>query len=100
MAGERGFTLLEVLVALVILSVSVTVILNIQSNQIGRIHQQYNRLDALLYYKKVLAGLPAGDRYTIKTTKKDLPYGIKEVENKITDRKTGEVHLIYRTYEK
>jgi len=100
MTGEKGFTLLEVLIALLILSVSLTVILDIQSNQIGRIYQQYNKLAALWYYKKITAGLSVDDRYTIKTIKKDLPYGIKEVESKIIDRKTGEIHLIYRTYER
>ncbi|WP_457643153.1 prepilin-type N-terminal cleavage/methylation domain-containing protein [Persephonella sp.] len=100
MKSEEGFTLLEVLVAVVILAVSLTVLLQVKTNQIRQIADQFERLDALQFYKKKSAGLPVEDRFILKIEKTDLLYGIKEVNNIIINRKTGKTVLNFRSYER
>ncbi len=99
--NSKGFTLLEVLVAVVILAVSLTALLNIQSNYIDRVHQDFQRLEALKFFKKHFYGLKVSDdRFLIKTKKETLPYSIKQVSNIILFRKTGKKVLTVITYEK
>lgn len=99
--NEKGFTLLEVLVAVVILAVSLSVLLDIQSNYIKRVDTDFQRLEALDFFKKNFYGLSIqNDKFSIKTEKQMLPYNIKEVENKIINKKTGKEILEITTYEK
>ncbi len=98
---SRGFTLLEVVVAIVILAVSLTVLLDIQSGYISRVDDAFKRIKALEFFKKHFYGLEvSNDNFFIKTEKENLPFGIKEVRNEILDKKTEKEVLQITTYEK
>ncbi len=98
---QEGFTLLEVLVAIVILAVSLTVLIDVQSRYISRVSQSYERLEALDFFKRDFYRMrKKTDRFSIKVQKETLPFGIKEVRNIIFDKKTQKEVLVITTYEK
>lgn len=98
---NRGFTLLEVLIAVVILAVSLTVLIDIQSRYISRVNQSLERLEALDFFKRDFYRIgKKTEKFIIKTQRKDLPFGIKEVKNIIFDKKTNKDVLVITTYEK
>ena len=98
---QEGFTLLEVLIAMVILATALSVLIEIQSNYISRVNQSFERLEALNFFKKDFYRLPKeNERFSIKVQKEDLPFGIKQVKNIIIDRKTQKEILVITTYEK
>lgn len=98
--NEEGFTLLEVLVAIVILVVSLSVLIDIQSNYIKRTEEDLIKLQAINFFKKHYYGIkPEGD-FSIKVEKESLPFGVYEIKNKIYDKKTEKEILEIITYEK
>ncbi len=56
-SSNRGFTLLEVLVALVIFSIVFTFLLELESNHIKRVYNNFEKLKALQFFKKKELGL-------------------------------------------
>jgi len=98
MNSQKGFTLLEVLVALVILSISLTVLLQIQTGQIKEISRSFKRIEALKYYKKLTSGVPVEKKFVIKVKKIEMPYGFKEVRNEIFEG--DKPVLVFYSYEK
>ncbi len=99
--NEDGFTLLEVLVAVVILATALVVLLDIQSNYIKRIDTDYQKLEALEFFKRDFYGMGKEEgKFIVKTEKETLPFDIKQVKNKIIDKNTGKEILTIITYER
>ena len=61
-SGKGGFTLLEVVVALVILAVSFTVLLQIQGRYISLNSQDFEKLRALKYMKEYIYNIPVKEK--------------------------------------
>ena len=96
----KGFTLLEVLIAILIFAISITILLEIESNYIRWINRNNLELEALQFFKKYNFGYEPylDEKFTIEKEVKDRKEGFKEIKNKIIYRKTGETILIIKTY--
>ncbi|MCB0338983.1 MAG: prepilin-type N-terminal cleavage/methylation domain-containing protein [Bdellovibrionales bacterium] len=56
-AIERGFTLIEIVIALFILGTSLVTLLGLQSAILERTNRDQNRLNAMLFMRRVLANI-------------------------------------------
>jgi len=73
--SSKGFTLLEVVVALVIFAVSITVIINIQTNHITKIAENLEKVRALNYLKEYVYNIPVKEsKKEFKIEEKKKPY--------------------------
>jgi prepilin-type N-terminal cleavage/methylation domain-containing protein len=65
---ERGFTLIEIAIAIFLLATSLTIILSLQSSVIARSLDDRTRIQAMLAARRVLAGIESGDVEVEKTS--------------------------------
>ncbi len=66
---EKGFTLIEIAIAIFLLATSLTIILSLQSSVIARSLDDRTRIQAMLAARRVLSGIESGD---IEVEKSDL----------------------------
>jgi len=98
---KNGFTLLEVVIAITIFSISVLLLLEIESNNIRHIENSFKRLKALSFFQQYILRIKTqSDEYLIETEKKHILPQVKEVKNKIIDRNDKKEVLEIITYEK
>jgi prepilin-type N-terminal cleavage/methylation domain-containing protein len=98
---NKGFTLLEIVIAITIFSISVILLLEIEARNIKYIDNSLKEIEALKFFQKHYLGIQSqDDRYSIKTEKKEIVPEIKEVKNKIIDRREKREILEIITYEK
>ena len=99
--NKKGFTLLEVLVAIVILAFSFAILLKYQTTHIKNISLNFQKLEALKFFKIYYYGLKVdSNRFSIKKSIKYLPYNLRQVDNIILDRDTTKPILTITTYER
>ncbi len=98
----KGFTLLEVLISILIFAISITILLEIESNYIRWINRNNLELKAIQFFKKYNFGYAPylDENFTIKREIINREEGFKEIKNKIIYRKTGETVLVITTYQK
>ncbi len=81
--NQQGFTLLEVVVALVILAISFTVLIEIQTRYISLNSENLEKIRALKYMKEYIYNIPVKEREdSIKVEEKKELY--EENVNRIT----------------
>ncbi len=81
--NEKGFTLLEVVVALVILAISFTVLIEIQTRYISLNSENIEKIRALKYMKEYIYNIPVKEKEdNIKVEEKKELY--EENVNRIT----------------
>ena len=101
--NSKGFTLLEVLVALVLFSVVFTVLIELETNHIKRVYKNYEKLKALQFFQKNEMGFnPVDTEFKVERKSSRYDNFIIE-ENVILNRENEEVLTIknYRfIYEK
>ncbi len=68
--SSGGFTLLEVLIALVIFSIVFTFLLELESNHIRKVYNNFEKLKALQFFKKKELGLnTAESKFKVESRK-------------------------------
>jgi len=99
--GNKGFTLLEIVIAITIFSIAVILLLEMESNNIRYIDNSLKEIEALKFFQKQNLGIQTQSKdFMIKTEKKEILPNIKEVKNKVIDRHTDEKIIEIITYEK
>jgi prepilin-type N-terminal cleavage/methylation domain-containing protein len=94
---EGGFTLLEVVVALVILAISFTVLIEIQSRYISLNSENIEKIRALKYMKEYIYSIPVKEKEeNIKVEEKKELY--EENVNRITYSLIKDNKLILEMY--
>ncbi len=80
MANSKGFTLLEVVVAVVILSVSLTVIIQIYANYIRYLRTDTQQIESIQKVKRYIYHITETDSSLpeIKVETKETKYGISK----------------------
>lgn len=102
---NKGFTLLEVVVAITIFLVAFSVLIKMQVNNISKIKESFLRLDALEYAKVYREGLSNKselktiNEFEIKESSKTIDFGVKEVNIQVIEKSTGKTILTLKTYE-
>ncbi len=96
-SSSKGFTLLEVLVALVIFSIVFTFLLELESNHIRKVYNNFEKLKALQFFKKKELGLNTAESSFRIESRKSLFDTFIVKENIIFNSK-GEEILKINTY--
>lgn len=102
---NKGFTLLEVVVAITIFLVAFSVLIKMQVNNIHKIEESFLRLYALEYAKVYREGLTNKselktiNEFEIKESSKTIDFGVKEVNVQVIEKSTGKTILTLKTYE-
>lgn len=102
---NKGFTLLEVVVAITIFLVAFSVLVKMQVNNISKIEESFLRLDALEYAKVYREGLvnksefKTINEFEIKESSKTIDFGVKEVTIQVIKKFTGKIILTLKIYE-
>jgi len=101
-AVRKGFTLLEVVVAVAVLAVGASALLYVASNSVNRVYQSESRIRALQLIKRKIYGIDVNgtlDDFTIEEKEKSLDLGVKE-KTFIVKNKNGKDVLTFYYYEK
>lgn len=97
---NKGFTLLEVLVGIVIFSIAFTVLIKIQSENISGIYNSIKKTKALNFFNESYYNIKKENpEFTIHQESKDTVFGLKEIDYTVLDKKTGKPILKLRVYE-
>jgi prepilin-type N-terminal cleavage/methylation domain-containing protein len=97
---NKGFTLLEVLIGIVIFSVVFTVLIRIQSENISGVYNSIRKVKALNFFKEKYYNIKSeSPDFRIEKKQKDTVFGLKEINYTIIDRKTKKPILDLKTYE-
>ncbi|SNR80468.1 prepilin-type N-terminal cleavage/methylation domain-containing protein [Desulfurobacterium atlanticum] len=99
---EKGFTLLEVVVAVAVLAVGASVLLYVASNSTNRVYQSESRISALQLIKRKVYDIDANgtlNGFTIEEKDKTFDLGVKERKFIVKDKNGKEV-LTFYYYEK
>lgn len=103
---NKGFTLLEVVVAITIFLVAFSVLIKMQVNNIHKIEENLLKINALEYAKIYFYGLTNKseikplNEFEVKETTKTIDFGIREINIQVIEKSTGETILNLKTYEK
>ena len=102
MKTNSGFTLLEVVAAVTIFAIAFTVLIKIQSQHIADLQTQFEKLEAMKFFKIKNYKIPAEtltDRFHLKEESKIIDFGIKQTKYTIFDKNNHKI-LEIKTYEK
>ncbi|WP_297455725.1 prepilin-type N-terminal cleavage/methylation domain-containing protein [Persephonella sp.] len=102
MKTNSGFTLLEVVAAVTIFAIAFTVLIKIQSKHIADLQTQFEKLQALKFFKIKTYKIPGEtltDRFHLKEESKTIDFGIRQIKYTIFDKNQHKI-LEIKTYEK
>ena len=94
---NKGFTLLEVLVAIVIFSIVFILLIELESNHIKRFSQNLQKLEALQFFKIKKLGIST-DEEKFKIEKRSSYFGNLIISENIISDKNGKEVLTINTY--
>jgi prepilin-type N-terminal cleavage/methylation domain-containing protein len=97
---ERGFSLLEIVIAITIFASSVILLLEIEANHIKKMERSFKEIEALKFFQEHTLRLKVlDDRFEIKTEKRYILPTVREIRNIVIDRKKNEPVIEIITYE-